>query len=259
MAEGDRPDGAALSRRLLRGVLRPRRLARDLRLDRGRPALDARRDPRALVRHLGPARLPRRVPRLPQGTDRVPRQVLEHPAPRAGGLVVRLAAVHRRRRRRPPLRRVLRRALLHPQLHVDGPVLLRLRLHLPRLPHPLRHVRADHHGPPLLPALRRRLPLVVAHLPHLGLDRALRLPLLGLLLLETRVQHAGHLRPLLWLHGHHRRRPLPAHGHHRLLRGPLVQHHHLLLDQGRLDGGRRGANARRPSARGRRRRGFPRT
>mmetsp|Transcript_12152 Transcript_12152/g.36622 ORF Transcript_12152/g.36622 Transcript_12152/m.36622 type:complete len:282 (+) Transcript_12152:1337-2182(+) len=234
MAEGHLPHGLPLPGHLLRHLLRVRRHALAVPVDGRRADLDLGCALSAVVRHFRPSRLPRRVPGLPQRTDRVPRQILEHSAPDPRRLLVRLAALHGRRRRRPALRRLLRRALLHPVVHVDGPVLLRLRLHAPRLPHSLPHVRRNHHGPPLLPALRRGLPLVVAHLLNVRLHRRLRLPLLGLLLLQTRIQHAPHLRPLLRLHAPRQLRPLPPHRHRRLLLRPLVQHHHLLLHQGRL-------------------------
>ena len=70
--------------------------------------------------------------------------------------------------RHPSLRRLLCRVLLHPLLHVDEPVLLRVRLHAARVPHPHNDLCRDYGGAHLLPALLRGLQLVVALRPHLG-------------------------------------------------------------------------------------------
>lgn len=73
--------------------------------------------------------------------------------------------------RHPPLRRRLRRALLHPQQHLVRPGLLHVRLPLPLLPNHDPDLRRRHRTARLLPALRRELSLAVASLLMRGCQR----------------------------------------------------------------------------------------
>jgi len=97
-----------------------------------------------VVLHLGAARLPRRIPRLPPAGDGGAMPHEPHPAggARAGLVPPRAALVPHRGA--PALRRRLRRALLHPLLHLAG--ISRPRPAPPALPHPA-PVPCCPHGP----------------------------------------------------------------------------------------------------------------
>ena len=173
------------------------------------PPTHFRRDggcPRHLVLHLDPPGLPGRHPRLQEGDAEaacahqpdlevrsdpgmfclyfVCRHTLCKNAPPFPAEMVPAALVHDHVRRCAAFRGGLHRTVLHPDVDLDAPLLLRVRLPAPGLRHPVHHVRRDHDCDVLLPAVRGGPLLVVAVVLHVGFVGCLRLPVLDLLLLH---------------------------------------------------------------------------
>jgi hypothetical protein len=90
-----------------------------------------------------------------------------------------------------------------PQPAQAAPGVLHFRRALRGVPHPRGDVRRDHDCAVLLPALQRRLPLVVARFLHLRLLRPLHVLLLRLLLRHKAGDHEARVDAhVLWLHAH---------------------------------------------------------
>lgn len=73
---------------------------------------------------------------------------------------------------------------------------------------------------------------VVALIPDHGVDGHVGVRLLGDLLQQPAVDHVGHVRSLLRVHGAALARPVDPHGLHRVLLLPLVHAEDLLVHQG---------------------------
>ena len=146
----------------------------------------------------------------------------------AGPAVVHEPSVLVPHRRHPALWRCVHRALLHPHLHVAPHLLLHLWLLGTRVPHPGRHVRRNHHRAVLLPAVQRRLPLVVAIVLHGGVVSIVPVLVFGLLLLhEARHHQDGANADVLWVHARGVVWVFLRDGDNRLLRMLPVCAHHL--------------------------------
>ena len=116
------------------------------------------------------------------------------------------------------------------------PVLLHLRVPLHSVLDLDRHLRRDHSGALLLPALQRGLQLVVESLLNRGFFCFLPLPLLDLLLLHEAGDHKTGLgNALLRVHDHHLLRLLRLNWHNRFLRLLLVREKDLLFSEDRLE------------------------
>mmetsp|Transcript_1438 Transcript_1438/g.3459 ORF Transcript_1438/g.3459 Transcript_1438/m.3459 type:complete len:286 (+) Transcript_1438:1165-2022(+) len=170
------------------------------------------------------ARLLGKLPRVQEGSGRAPSPHKRHPAadPRTG-LVYAVCALSPDGWG-PPLRSRLRRALLHPLLHMAAQVLLPLWVHASCAADPHSHVCRDHHSHVLLPALQRGLSLVVAFIRVFWVLLLLPLCLLSLLCQvqasDGKGRRGGSLR---WIHAHRVLLNVSHHGVHRLPRRLLVR------------------------------------
>lgn len=127
---------------------------------------------------------------------------------------------------------VLVRDVLRVHFFLELQVLLRVRLHVPRLPDPDRGDRLRHHPLDLRPPQRRELPLALDGRREWRQHRTLRLPLRDLLLLrEDEDVRRDADRVLLRLHGHVLDRPLHAHRHHRIHRRKHLRQTNLSVHQ----------------------------
>mmetsp|Transcript_52879 Transcript_52879/g.125842 ORF Transcript_52879/g.125842 Transcript_52879/m.125842 type:complete len:227 (+) Transcript_52879:1403-2083(+) len=192
-----------------------------------------------LVRDLPPAHLLRLLPRLPPRGDVDAGGGLGHPAADPADAVVDVARVLGDGRGAAPLRRRLRRDVLHPLLHLAASLLLHVRLPRPCCWNPDHNGRRNHDRAGIPPPLRRGLPLVVA-VVHDGWLRCLLclhvrdVPLLGAFepchgFRRSRCQH------LFRVHGHHLVRDLCPLRLLRVCRDFRLHAQDLRLHQDRLD------------------------
>lgn len=177
-----------------------------------------------MVRYLRSARLRRVLLWVPEAGVPAPGAHEHDPAASAPAAVVHeLGPVHPNGRY-PALWRRLHRTLLRVLGHLAEPVLLPLRLPLPRLLHPGRQLWPDCDRDDVLPVVRRGLPVVVAELHRVrglcGVHPVLR----RLLLLHETRDHRVHTdAAVLGLHGHHGAHVLAA-DRHDWVRGRLQFH-----------------------------------
>mmetsp|Transcript_15828 Transcript_15828/g.36645 ORF Transcript_15828/g.36645 Transcript_15828/m.36645 type:complete len:409 (+) Transcript_15828:1152-2378(+) len=190
---------------------------------------------RHVVLRVDPAGLPRRLRGVQARVDRVPHRHVDH-RPRHPGAAAPSAPDGRDDGGRcGPLRRRLPGALLHHDLPVDGPVLLRLRIHPHRVPHPDHNLRRGHPAPGLQPALLGKPPLVVVLLLRAGIDRLVHLRVQRLLVQGIGGLGKHHDLPaVLRVHGADLLRHVADHGNRRRSVLPVVRQDHLRKHQGRL-------------------------
>lgn len=153
MAALYRSDSHSVPRPGLLGLLLagPPRVVVRIHRRRAHPLAD--RHPHPLVRHFRAACLPRSVLRVQEGRDRVPRGDLQHPPPDPHAGLVPESDHDGASRWNSALRRLLRRAVLHHVIDLDGPVLLCVRFPASCLRHPHCDLCRDHHRSQLFPTV----------------------------------------------------------------------------------------------------------
>lgn len=189
-----------------------------------------------VVRHIRAAGLCRLLLWLPQAGVPAPGAHQHDPATGAAAAVVHeLGPVHPDGGH-PALWRRLHRTILRVLGHLAEPVLLPVRLPVPRLLHPRGQLWPDRHRDDVLPAVRRGLPVVVAQLHRVGRVGRLHPVLRRLLLLhEARDNRVHSDAALPGLHGHHGAHLLAAHRHNRLLCRLQLHTQDLQRSQDRLN------------------------
>lgn len=138
-------------------------------------------------------------------------------------------------RRSVAIRCGVHRAILHLDVHLAAPVLLHIRVFVPGVFDIAGDMCGDHDSAVLLPALQRRLQLVVAGVPDFGVVGGLLVYVRGILFLQEFGDHEGSVGDhVLRVHGHNFVRIFCADRDDRVLCLLLVRTGDLRIGKGRL-------------------------